>query len=195
VAAFILLTSCNNSNPQSLTVNQINDSVISLTNQYQDTSKFLQAISIINSAIRLDSNHYESYCKKVFFETALGDFNGASKTLTHLIKLKPDSADLYLQRGLFKELNYDSLTSKPDFAKAVLLYKLTLDSMDNKNPYWLAYWKNSAACLILEGQGQIIHEFLKENCKTSVDSSIYDINILSRNRDELLQTFRSKYIR
>ncbi len=193
--AFILLAACNNSNQQTLSVKEINDSVISLTNHYQDTSKFKQAINLLNDAIHLDSNHFESYCKKVFFETALGDFNSASETSTQLIKFKPDSADLYFQRALFKELINDSLSSKPDFSKAVLLYKLTLDTMDKKNPYWFAYWKNSAACLILAGQGQIIHEFLRQNCKTAFDSTIYDIQVLSKSRDELLQTFRDKYIR
>ena len=193
--AFVLLTACKNSNQQSLSVERINDSVIILTNHYQDTSKFKQAIKLLNDAILLDSNYFDSYIKKVFFETALGDFNGASKTSTQLIKLKPDSADLYFQRGLFKELINDSLSSKPDFSKGVLLYKLALDTMDKKNPYWFAYWKNSAVCLILAGQGQLIHDFLRENCKTAFDSSIYDVEVLSKNRTELLQMFRDKYIR
>jgi len=67
--------------------------------------------------------------------------------------------------------------------------------MDKENPYHFAFWKNSAACLILAGEGKIIHDFLKQNCKTSFDSVIYDVKLLSKNRDELLQTFRSKYIR
>lgn len=66
--------------------------------------------------------------------------------------------------------------------------------MDKKNPLF-AYWKNSAACLILGRQGQIIHDFLKENCKTAFDSPIYDYEVLSKNRDALLQTFRERYIR
>jgi tetratricopeptide (TPR) repeat protein len=192
--AFVLLTACNNSSQHSLSVRQINDSVISLTNHYQDTSKFQQAINLIDVAILIDSNDIESYRKKVFFETALGDFHAAVKTSTQLVKFRPDSADLYFQRGLFKELINDSLTSKSDFSKAVLLYKLTLDTMSKRNPYWFAYWKNSAACLILAGQGQIIHDFLKHKT-TAFDSSIYDINVLSKNRNELLQTFRDKYIR
>ena len=194
-AAIILLIACNESKRQSLSVKEINDSVITLTNHYQDTSKFRQAINLLNDAILLASNHFESYSKRVFFEIALGDFSAATKTSTQLIKFKPDSADLYFQRGLFKELINDSLSSKPDFSKAVLLYKLTLDTMDKKNSYWFAYWKNSAACLILAGRGQIIHDFLKQNCKTAFDSSIYDYEVLSKNRDELLQTFRDKYIR
>ena len=194
-AAFILLTACNEPKRQSLSVKEINDSVITLTNHYQDTSKFKQAINLLNGAILLDSNHFESYSKRVFFESALGDFDAATKSSTQLIKFKPDSADLYFQRGLFKELINDSLSSKPDFNKAVLLYKLTLDTMDKKNSYWFANWKNSAACLILVGQGQIIHDFLKQNCKTAFDSSIYDYKVLSKNRHELLQTFRDKYIR
>lgn len=191
---FILLTACNNSNQQSLSIKEINDSIIALTNHYQDTSKFRRAINLLNEAIHLDSNHFESYRKKIFFETALGDFNGASKTSTQLIKFKPDSADLYFQRGLFKELIKDSLSSKPDFSKAVLLYKLTLDTMDKNNPYWFAYWKNSAVCLILAEQGQIVHEFLRQK-KTAFDSTIYDIEVLSKGRNELLQIFRNKYIR
>ena len=193
--AFILLVACKNSNQQSLSVQQINDSVITLTNHYQDTSRFKQAIKLLNEAIRLDSNYFDSYSKKVFFETALGDFKGASKTSNQLIKFRPDSADLYFQRGLFKELINDSLSSKPDFSKGVLLYKLTLDTMDKKNPNWFAYWKNSAVCLILAGQEQIIHDFLRQNCKTAFDSSIYDVEILSRTRTDLLQMFRDKYIR
>jgi tetratricopeptide (TPR) repeat protein len=191
----ILLTACKNSNRHSLAVNAINDSVVKLTNHYQDTSKFNQAISLLNDAIRIDSNHFDSYSKKLFFETALGDFKAASSTSTQLIKFKPDSADLYFQRGLFKELTNDSISSKPDFSKAVLLYRLTLDTMNKRSPYWFADWKNSAVCLIMAGQEQIIHDFLRQNCKTAFDSSIYNVEVLSKNRNELLQTFRDKYIR
>jgi tetratricopeptide (TPR) repeat protein len=192
---FILLMACSNSNQQKLSVKAINDSVITLTNHYQDTSKFKQAIALLDDAIQLDSNYYDSYSKKLFFETAFGDFGSASKTSTQLIKFKPDSADLYFQRGIFKELINDSNSSKPDFSKAVLLYKLTLDTMNKRNPYWFADWKNLAVCLIMTGQEQIIRDFVKQNCRTAFDSSIYDIELLTKSKQELLRTLRSKYIR
>lgn len=193
--ALILLIACKNSHQQKLSVKAINDSVVALTNNYQDTSRFKQAIGLLNQAIEIDSSYYDTYSKKLFFETALGRFENASRTATQLIKFKPDSADLYFQRGIFKELIHDSISSKPDFAKAVLLYKLTLDTMSRRSPYWLADWKNSAVCLIMAGQEQIIRDFLRQNCTTAFDSSIYDVEVLTRSKEELLQTMRSKYIR
>jgi len=123
VIFLIFFTCCKSSNQKAVSAKDINDRVIVLTNNYQDTAKFKQALNLLNDAILLDGDYLDSYRKKVFFETALNDFIGALNTSTELIKFRPDSADLYFQRGLFKELTNDSLSARPDFIKAVLLYK------------------------------------------------------------------------
>lgn len=191
---FILLIACRSQNRQHLSVKAINDSVVTLTRHFQDTSKFEEAISLLDDAIKIDSNYYDSYAKKLFFETSLGDFKNASITSSRIIKFKPDSADLYFQRGFFKELTNDTISSKQDFGKAALLYKLALDTMNKRNPFWFTYWKYSAICLIMIGQDQIIRDFLKQNCTTALDSSIYDAKVLTKSRQELLMTIREKYM-
>jgi tetratricopeptide (TPR) repeat protein len=194
-AVFILLTSCGHSSQKKVSVKAINDSVVLLTNHYEDTSKFKQAIALLDEAIQSDTNYFESYKNKLFFETALGEFKNVVKTTTRLIRFRPDSADLYFQRGIFKELSNDSITSMPDFNKATLLYRLTLDTMNKKSPNWWYTWRIAAVCLILAGQEQIIHDFLKQKCTTALDSSFYEVELLSKSKQQVLQTMRSKYIR
>jgi hypothetical protein len=47
----------------------------------------------------------------------------------------------------------------------------------------------------MAGQERIIHDFLKVNCTSAVDSSFYDIETLTKTKEELLKSIRIKYIR
>jgi tetratricopeptide (TPR) repeat protein len=194
-AVFILLTSCGHSSQKKVSVKAINDSVVLLTNHYEDTSKFKQAIALLDEAIQSDTNYFESYRNKFFFEAAIGDFENAVKTTTQLIKFRPDSADLYFQRGIFKELSNDSITSMPDFNKATLLYRLTLDTMNKKSPNWWYTWRIAAVCLTMAGQEQAFQDLLKAHCKTSFDSSLFQVEVLTKSKQQILQEIRSKYAR
>ena len=190
-----LTISCNLSNRQKLSVKQLTDSAASITKDYTDTTKYTDAIKLFKQAILLDSNDFNSYCKKYFLEFSLGHFMEAEQTLSKLIKFRPDSAELHANYGFLQEFRNDTTESKKTFAKAILLYKATLDTMNKKNPYWLYYWRMSAICTIMMGQEKVVHDLLKENCKTPFDSSFYDIKTLSKTKAEILQTIKSKYSR
>lgn len=185
--------SCNLSTRQTFSVKQLTDSTASITKDYSDTTKFRDAIKLLNQAISLDSNDLDVVSKKCFLEFSVGEFKNAEQMLTRLITLKPDSAELYAHAGFFKEFKNDTIESKKSFAKAILLYKATLDTMDKKNPYWMYDWKISAICAIMVGQEKIIRDFLKENCTSSFDSSFYDINTLTKSKEEILESVKSKY--
>ncbi len=178
-----------------MSIKQLTDSATAITKHYTDTLKFADAIKLFNQAISLDSNNLNAYSKKFFLEFSLGNFRDAEQTLRKLILLRPDSAELFAYAGFFQEFRQDTIESKKSFSKAVLLYKATLDTMDRKNPYWLYDWKMSAICTIMAGQEKIIHDFLKENCTSAFDSSIYDVETLTKTKDEILQSIRTKYSR
>jgi tetratricopeptide (TPR) repeat protein len=190
---FVLVTACNSQGKRNISASLLIDSAASITKKYTDTSHFEDAIKLLEQATKIDSNNVEAYRKKFFFQASLGKFSDASKTLTYLIKFKPDSAELYFQAGIFHELNNDTIDTKQYFSKAILFYKTTLDTMDKKNPYWFYNWKCSAVSMIMAGQGYIIHDFLKKNCKTAFDSSIFDIETLSKSKEDMLQIIRAKY--
>ena len=190
-----LAVSCNFSSREPLSIKQLTDSAKSITKDYTDTTRFSDAIKLFNQAISIDSNNFSSYSKKYFLEFSLGQFGDAEKTLANLIMFRPDSAELYAHAGFLQEFKHDTIESKKSFAKSVLLYKMTLDTMDKKNPYWLYDWKMSAICTIMAGQEKIIYDFLKENCTTSFDSSFYDIETLTKTKDEILQSIKTKYSR
>ncbi|MCA6462699.1 MAG: hypothetical protein IM571_00010 [Chitinophagaceae bacterium] len=176
-----------------MSAQQLTDSAASITKHYTDTTKFHDAIKLLNQAILLDTNNFISYSKKYFLEFSLGQFSKAEHSLIKLIELRPDSAELYAHAGFLQELAHDTTESKKSFGKAILLYKVTLDTMDKKNPNWLNAWKMSAICTIMAGQEKIIHDFLKVNCTSAVDSSFYDIETLSKTKQEFLEFIRSKY--
>jgi tetratricopeptide (TPR) repeat protein len=178
-----------------MSVQQLTVSAVSITKHYTDTTKFHDAIKLFNQAISLDSNNFNSYSKKFFLEFSLGEFSDAERSLNKLIKFRPDSAELFSHAGFFQEFRYDTTESKKSFAMAVLLYKVTLDTMDKKSPLWMYNWKSYALCIIMAGQERIIHDFLKVNCTSAVDSSFYDIETLTKTKEELLKSIRIKYIR
>lgn len=192
---FCSIVSCNFSSKGPVSVQQLTDSAASITKHYTDTIKFIDAIELFKQAILLDSNNINSHSKKYFLEFSSGQFKEAEQTLAKLIMLRPDSAELFAHAGFFQEFRQDTIESKKSFAKAVLLYKATLDTMDKKSPYWMYEWRMSAICTIMAGQEKIIHDFLKENCTSAFDSSFYDVETLTKTKDEILQSIRTKYSR
>ncbi|MEJ0103882.1 MAG: tetratricopeptide repeat protein [Bacteroidota bacterium] len=195
ITHFCLTVSCNFPGKQNVSVKQLTDSATSITKHYTDTTRFNDAIKLFDQAIFLDSNDLNSQSKKYFLEFSLGQFKEAEKCLIKIIMLRPDSAELYAHAGFFQEFRHDTIESKKSFAKAILLYKTTLDTMDRKNPYWMYDWKMSAICTIMAGQEKVLRDFLKEHVTSAFDSSFYDIETLTKTKEELLESVKTKYSR
>lgn len=189
----LLISACNMSGDVRTSAKKLRDSAIALTNEYQDTAKFEEAIALLEKAIKIDSTNFYYYRDKYFFESCLRRSDLALKTIGYLLKFKPDSAELYFHAGVLQTINKDTLLAENSFKKAAILFKLTLDTMDRKSPYFFYDWRLWAASMIMINEGDIIHHFLKENCTTPMDSSIYYPETLSKSKDELIQMMIMQY--
>jgi tetratricopeptide (TPR) repeat protein len=189
-----ILTGCNDSSTKTFSAINLNDSAIAITNHYKDTSKFDQAIALLNKAIKQDSTIFDLYKNKYFFEATLGDYKSALKTNIRLITFRPDSADLYFQAATFEQFLQDTIQAKNSFTKAALLYKATLDTMSKNSPYYFYDWRLWACSMIMIGKETIIHDFLKENCTNSIDSVIYNPQMLNKTKQELQEVMNKQLI-
>ena len=180
-----ILLRCNIPSTKTFSARELNDSALAITDNFKDTSKFEQAIALLNKAIKQDSTIYDLYKHKYFFEVTLGDYRSALKTNNRLIAFRPDSADLYFQAATFEEFFLDTIQAKTSFTKAALLYKATLDTMKAKNRFYFYNWKLMAWSMIMSGHETIIHDYLREYCTSSMDSAIYNPEILGKTKQEL----------
>ncbi len=186
-----ILLGCNNSTTR-ISAIELNDSALAITNHFEDTSKYEQAIALLNQAIKKDSTIFDLYKNKYFFEFTLGNYKAALKTNNRLIAFRPDSADLYFQAAIFEQYFQDTVLAHKSFERAALLYKKTLDTMNAKSPYYFYDWRLWACSMIMIGQESKIHEFLKENCTNSIDSTIYHPEMLSKTKLELRQVMNKQ---
>jgi len=195
IVIFVLyiLVGCNLSSTKTFSAIELNDSAVAITNHYKDTSKFEQAIALLNKAIKRDSTIFDLYKNKYFFEISLGDYASAFQTNNRLLSFRPDSADLYFQAASFGQFLQDTIQAKSSFKQAAFLYKATLDTMKAGSPYYFYYWKLWACSMIMTGHEIIIHDFLRKNCTNSLDSAIYNPEMLNKSRQEL-QEFMNKQL-
>ena len=96
----LLLAACNMSGKPEFLAKNLNDSAVAITNRYHDTAKFREAIRLLDQAIELDSTKFEFYRNRYFFESSLGESKLALQTIGHLLRFRPDSADLHFQAGI-----------------------------------------------------------------------------------------------
>lgn len=174
---------------------ELNDSAVTITNHFKDTSEFEEAIFLLKQAIEKDSTYFDLYKNKYFFEIAIGKFKSALITNRKLIEFRPDSADLFFQSAILEQYLLDTTVSERSFAKAEYYYKVTLDTMNANNPLYFYYWRLWACSMIMTGQGRIIHDYLKENCINGIDSSIYHPDLLSKTKSELREFINGQLIK
>ncbi len=195
ISVCILFTACTNKGNKIISAKDLNDSVIVMTNHYKDTAQFKNAIGLLDEAIKIDSNYFDTYGKRLFFEESLGQFNKAAETLTQMVRLKSDSAELYLKLGLYEEVSGDTVSAKQSYNRSLPRYTILLDTMKSNHPDRHNVLNMLAINIIMLGQEQMLHDFLKENCKTKLDSIFMSADILGKTKEEFLEPLRKKYNR
>ncbi len=189
-----LFCSCNNINRTVPTAQLLNDSVIRITKDYKDTTNYSQAMSLIREAIRLDSSYLKSYSNKLYFEETTGRFDSAFETLKSMIKLRPDSAELYLKAGVYRDIVGDTLEAQEYYRRSLPRYTILIDTLKKDNPERHNIFNLMYMNVILMGQENILHDILKED-GGNIDSISLFFPILRKTRSELINEGRKKYFR
>jgi len=174
-------------------VRELNDSVIRMTANYTRPAAYPAALRLMNEAIRIDSNDFLSYRNKLFFQESLKQFDSAILTLDRLIRMRPDSADLYFQAGFYHELYGDSVRAKPYFLHALPLYKsMMLDMAPRSSEGRSNTYASFGETLIMLGHEKEVRAFIKQQCKTRLDSIFMSAKELSRSKEETLAQARAQ---
>ena len=97
-------------------------------NSLFEASKFQEAISEYNEAVRMDAGYADAYFNRALTERILHDYDAAKKDLETVMKLQPKSADAPLLIGDIAETRNDllgarywyerSLANNPDYGEA-----------------------------------------------------------------------------
>ena len=99
---------------------------------YKDTTMLLKAIALYDSAIVINPKSKAPYTQKSNLLCALGRHREAIDVLEKVIEKYPDFAEGYMSMGFINEVINDSLTASVNYAKAMKLYKMKIDSVPPK---------------------------------------------------------------
>ena len=190
---FALLLACNTRRKQTNLAKDLNDSVVNLTKHYKDTIQFENAITLLNQAAKIDSNYFETYKNKLFFEESLGQFDKAAATLTRMIKMKPDSADLYLKLGLYKDAMGDSLAAVATYNRSLPRYTILLDTMSSDHPERRNVMNMLSINITMLGQEKMLRDLSNQNLNPKPDSFLMPPPFLIKTRKEILDAMQERY--
>lgn len=177
------------------TAKSLNDSIVRMTKDYKDTTKYGQVMLLIQEAIKIDSNYFKSYANKLYFEEISGRFDSASETLKKMTRLKPDSAELYLKIGLYKDITGDSIGAQEYYKRSLPRYSILIDTLKRENPERHSIFNMMYINMILMGHEKLLHDIITEGGTINPDSIYMFTPVLKRTRSEIISDARRKYFR
>jgi tetratricopeptide (TPR) repeat protein len=126
------------------------------------------AIMLLDSATKIDTNYYVAYYNKLGFQYQLKQYAGALKTAKQMIRLRPRNIDILATMGMLSEQSGDTISSKAYYKKGLSMYNQILDTMDTKNSHYSQFEVQKASFLILlnkQAEANTIFKMLSEREK------------------------------
>jgi len=129
---------------------KLNDSAMYMVvHTMPDTVTYKKAITLINRAIKLDSNYFRAYINKFSFQTQVTQYDSALVTGKRIIKLRPDAYPIWQMMGSIYEEKGDTVTAKDYYNKALTACDKMLDTMRSGNMAYKITQTDKARYLIL----------------------------------------------
>lgn len=138
---------------------QLTDSAVRIV---VDAENYPKAITLLDQAIRSDSNYYPAYTNKLTFQLALKQYGQALPTAKKINTLRPEDPVPYVSVGLLYEALHDTLSSQKYFAAANMHFQKILDTMNKANASYEQFIMNKAINLVLLGQQENGNALLRE---------------------------------
>lgn len=129
----VLLMSCKPSLENNKT--QVNSDVISLNDRAFELASFKSddsislAIEVLDSAIKLQPDHFYSHYNKMFYQNELGRRSDAAITAQIVSELKPFNPLLLMVSGLLKEVIDDTTLTQQKYSNSKVIFKNMLDTI------------------------------------------------------------------
>ena len=129
---------------------KLNDSAMYMVvHTMPDTVTYKKAITLINRAIKLDSNYFRAYVNKFGFQTQVAQFDSALVTGKRIIKLRPDAYPIWQMMGSIYEVKGDTVSAKDYYNKALITCDKIIDTMRSENMAYKITQTDKARYLIL----------------------------------------------
>jgi len=194
----IIISSCSQSqevkkhkiNPEAIGLN--NQAIALLTSMNVDSTK--KAITLLDAATNIDSNYFLAYYNKMLFLNELKLYGRSIQTMQNLIRIKPQSHDLYLQGGLLYEITGDSIIAKRYFQKSLEILNPVLDTMSINNGDYVMLVGNKAVNLIMTGDqisaDKLLRDLLAKHPES--DWKEYILSLMNKSKKELIESLKSR---
>jgi len=156
------------------------------------SSKYSEALNLLDQATEIDSNYVEAYRNKLTFlgfEPKL-NLNKALVTLKSLIRLRPGDPENFMYTGLIYLKKGDTTIANVYLLDAIAHYDKILDTMNRTNKSYELLLMNKGSSLILLGQekeGKRIFSQLKETSTDTVFKQLL-FQIMNRTRQNILDS-------
>ena len=137
-----------------------------------DTASLQSAIKLLKQATEIDSNYILGFRNTLSYQFILKDYSGALVTAKRMSDLRPQNADFFSTLGITYELNSDTISSKPNFQKAVDIYSKVLDTLSDQKAILSVKSSKAVNFLFLNHyqEGQAIIQELIQNSKDSIEA-------------------------
>jgi tetratricopeptide (TPR) repeat protein len=169
----VVLFSCKHSkyDPEAIKLN--NKAVAIKMNYLPGTKPGLDdAIILLDSATKIDSNYVIAYWNKFIFQNKLKRYNDALLTGKRIIKLRPKIVTYRVIEGVVYEKTGDKLTAEKYYNQGLLIYNKLLDTMNSNNKMYKQLEFEKASDLIFLHQEQKGLSIIKDLYDKETDSRL-----------------------
>jgi hypothetical protein len=166
----------------------LNNQIILLANYKDNADSCKKALSLLDSATKIDDSCFSCYFNKLIFLNFSEQPEKSLSITNRLIGLKPYSASLYLMRGGFYERMRDTIAAKKDFQKSLEICETVLDTMSSKNGSYDAIFLDKALSLIMLEEKEQGNQLLKQLGDKQKDQYLkeYYSSFINKSKTELL---------
>jgi tetratricopeptide (TPR) repeat protein len=165
---------------------RLNDSAVNMGIK----GDYVQAIALLDKAIRIDSNYFRAYYNKLNFQTSVKpiDKEKVIVTLRKLCWLRPDEPEYAMQLGMRYLKSTDTIPSTFYLQEAVARFDRILDTTRAADRAHDMLVINKAASLILLGNERAGQKILATLYATTKDDMIRELagTEMNKSRKEVL---------
>jgi tetratricopeptide (TPR) repeat protein len=149
-----------------------------IESKLEEQAKLDSCITLINEAIKIDENYFNAYYTKSTYLTLKKDIKESIKNNVKMIQLRPNQPLWKIQRGLFFDIDGNSIEAEKNYAIGIKEYENLFKKTEFKNDFNLRMEYLSG----LEAKGDI-KKAEKELEKIDLDFP----------NNEILKVYKSEY--
>lgn len=179
---------------------KINPVAVGFNNKAVDLVRFIdypdscfKAISLLDSATKIDNNYFLAYWNKLMFFHKLKQIDNSILTVKNLIRIKPYAHDVYIIAGVLHERTGDTISSSEYFQKSLKICNNVLDTMSVTNKDYEMILMNKAINLTMIGEQIKGNKTFEKLYEVQTDNNLKEIikSMMNKNKKEMLETFKS----